>query len=193
IRKIETFCDIGIGNGFTLSYFNDRDVKTTGVDISPYIINHFQKKFDSLNVNIDFLSLDTEGGELDILKSINTYTNISSGGLYFGFIKKGNFLLSLEGAEFLLKNRFITNYRILSLNNEGERAILYGNDIVKENVIKYPQDLNKDDFLIIVNPQNEVIAIARALANKQELINLSHRAKVALSLIDKGYYLRKKQ
>ena len=63
IRKIETCCDIGIGNGFTLIYFNNRDVKTTGVDISPYIINHFQKKFDTLNVNIDLIEADITKSE----------------------------------------------------------------------------------------------------------------------------------
>jgi ribosome biogenesis protein Nip4 len=129
----------------------------------------------------------------DIFKIFNTYPNISSGGLYFGLIKKGNFLLSLEGAEFLLKNRFISNFKILGLNSEGEKTILYGNDIFKENVIKYPQDLKKDDFLIIVNPQNEAIAIARALTNTQELLKLSQRGKIALNLVDKGYYLRKRQ
>ena len=45
INGITSACDIGIGNGYTMRLFNSRGVKTTGVDISQYLVNHLQKQF----------------------------------------------------------------------------------------------------------------------------------------------------
>ncbi|MFW9894493.1 MAG: hypothetical protein ACFFD7_01655 [Candidatus Thorarchaeota archaeon] len=128
-----------------------------------------------------------------ILHSIKSKDAIFSVGLYFGFIKKNNFHLSLEGAEFLSKKDKTSNFKELILNEKGEKSILYGNDILLENVVKFSKDPKEDDFLLVKNVHDEIIACAKMLKNNKDLNNLNPRTKIALNLIDRGYYLRRIQ
>jgi len=57
-KKISTSCDIGIGNGYTVKYFYSRGVKTTGVDISPYLINRLKNDFSEKNLDIQLIEAD---------------------------------------------------------------------------------------------------------------------------------------
>jgi len=150
----------------------------------------FQQKQTKNNYPVIFLITYDQKKYLDL---INVKNLVHSVGLYFGFIKRSVFFLSLEGAEFLYKNEIFSEFQQLSLNKKGEKSILYGNDILKENVIIFSPNLRKDDFLVIKNTQNEIIAIAKSLINKQDLKILNPRDKIALNLVDKGYYLRKSQ
>ena len=128
--------------------------------------------------------------EIDIVKSKK---EICSVGIYFGFIKKGNFHLSLEGAEFLNKQGILFDVKCLYVNKKGEKSILYGNNILKNMVIKTPSNLQKDDFLLIFNDLNEILAIAQSKIESNIIQNLKPKDIVALNMSDKGTYLREKQ
>ncbi len=119
--------------------------------------------------------------------------DINSAGLYFGFIKRNKFFLSLEGTEFLHKlHPFSERYQIF-VNDDGEKSILYGNKILRKMIIKIPSSLKKNDFLLVFNKSRELISIAKSQVNCFESQDLSPKDVIALNLVDKGYYLRKKQ
>ena len=119
--------------------------------------------------------------------------NLHAAGIYFGFIKKGIFHLSLEGAEFLHNQQVLPNSNKITINEEGEKSILYGNDILKSVITKIPSKLQKNNLLAVFNQKNEIIAIARAMIDSSSFKNLKLSQKVAQNLVDKGYYLRKRQ
>jgi ribosome biogenesis protein Nip4 len=126
----------------------------------------------------------------DKLKSTKS---IISAGIYFGFIKKNQFLLSIEGAEFLLNLNFFSERNLATVNNDGEKAILYGNQILAKMIIKISNKVKRNDFLLVFNQSNELICIARSQVNFEDIQDLKHNDIIAFNLIDKGYYLRKKQ
>jgi len=119
--------------------------------------------------------------------------NIYSAGIYFGFIKKGIFHLSLEGIEFLRDHQIFPNTNKITINDEGEKSVLYGNDVLKSLIIKIHPELKRNDLLAVLNQKNEIIALARAEIDYSSFHNLKLNQKIARNLVDKGYYLRKKQ
>jgi ribosome biogenesis protein Nip4 len=129
----------------------------------------------------------------NILEEGLKYENIHTAGIYFGFIKKGIFYLSLEGAEFLHNQQVLPNSNKITINEEGEKSILYGNDVLKSVITMIPSKLKKNNLLAVFNQKNEIIAIARAMIDSTSFKNLKLSQKVAQNLVDKGYYLRKRQ
>jgi ribosome biogenesis protein Nip4 len=80
-------------------------------NISPNILEFLKRsekklyislRKSDLKTNYPFLYLISNTFQEDI-NLIENKSNIYSAGLYFGFIKKGDFYLSLEGAEFLYR------------------------------------------------------------------------------------------
>ncbi len=132
----------------------------------------------------------------DLEKTLNRYkleNNINSAGLYFGFIKRNKFLLGLEGSEFLYKlNLFSEKYKV-SLNIDGEKSVLYGNNITKKMILNISHDLKKNNLVLVFNQVNELISIANIKADYSTIQNFKPTEVIALNLVDKGYYLRKKQ
>jgi len=129
--------------------------------------------------------------DLKQLIQINSY--IYSIGLYFGFIKKGFFFLSLEGAEFLYSNKHILEKNQIIVNIKGEKSILYGNNILKKMVSNFSMELKINDLVIVLSEIKEIIAIGIVKVNGNDFYNLKSDDIIALNLIDKGYYLRKNQ
>ncbi len=127
------------------------------------------------------------------IESVNEGYNIISGGLYFGFIKKGKFYLSLECAEFLYKNDIFSEFKKLYINKDGEKSILYGNNILKNMIINSSSNLHKNDFLLIFNDLNEIIALGRSLFDNESIQNRKPKDIVVINLADKGRYLRSPQ
>ena len=130
---------------------------------------------------------------INIIDNFNLDISIISAGIYFGFIKRSKFYLSLEGAEFLYQMRLFSDKNYIVVNDKGEKAILYGNRIIKDFIYKIPENLDKNKFLLIFNQSNELISIAQSQVDKEEYPNLKSNDLVTLNLIDKGYYLRIKQ
>ena len=112
--------------------------KFKGTQLSIYLIQHNQKYLPRITSSI---------------------SNIYSLGLYFGFIEKGSFLLSLEGAEFLYRNKYISEKNLIVVNTEGEKSILYGNNILKKMVSVYSNELKKNDLILVLNELTEILAL----------------------------------
>jgi ribosome biogenesis protein Nip4 len=128
-----------------------------------------------------------------IMKSFENQDDIYSVGLYMGFIKQGNFFISLELLEFLLKKGVLPNAKSLYLNKKGEKSILYGNNILKTMIIDISGIFQTGESLLIFNELKEIIAIALSKIDSKDLENCDPEDIVAINLIDKGYYLRVKQ
>ena len=60
-------------------------------------------------------------------------------------------------------------------------------------VIKAPEKLKENGFLLVFNESSEIIAIARSNVNNKSLQDFSAKEIIAMNLNDKGFYLRKKQ
>ncbi|NVM16575.1 MAG: hypothetical protein HWN80_02585 [Candidatus Lokiarchaeota archaeon] len=183
-------------NKIEKSIINDSVLK-----ISSEIVAYFKKKDCRF-----YISISSEQGESKfpsiylvsydknkILEERLKNENLHSAGIYFGFIKKGIFHLSLEGVEFLRDHKILPNSINITINAKGEKSVLYGNDIVKSFTINIPTELKRNDLLAIFNQKNEIIALARAEIDYSSFDNLKLNQKIARNLVDKGYYLRKKQ
>ena len=130
---------------------------------------------------------------IEFLKNLEPEITISSLGLYFGYIKKNQFFISIEGAEFLHKLKILHERHHITINDEGEKSILYGNKIIKKFIFKIPITLKKNDFLLVFNQSNELIAISQSQIDYNTIQDLKPKDVVASNLVDKGYYLRVKQ
>ena len=130
---------------------------------------------------------------INVIENFSSEISVISISTYFGFIKKSKLYLSLEGAEFLYQMHAFSDKNYIFVNNKGEKAILYGNRIIKDFISKISENLEKNIFLLIFNQLNEIISIAQSQVDKKEYSNLKSNDLVALNLIDKGYYLRIKQ
>ena len=90
------------------------------------------------------------------------------------------------------QNLFPKNYQLVA-NAEGEKAILFGNTILKRNIISLPPTLKKNELLTIFNQSIEMISLALSQVDYSISQELKPNDKIAINLVDKGYYLRKKQ
>lgn len=115
--------------------------------------------------------------------------HIEHAGVYFGTIKRGEFLLSLEGAEFLFQLGYFPKNQIVIVNESGEKATLYRNDISSEMISNIAEELSKESIILIVNQYREVLSLARYDKTR----NIDNIPPKLLTLIDKGYYLRAEQ
>ncbi|MHA1192085.1 MAG: hypothetical protein ACTSP9_07285 [Promethearchaeota archaeon] len=134
--------------------------------ILPFIEKFSYKFYISLNKleeeNIYPMIYLISDNQSDILNNMILIDNIISAGLYFGFLKKGRLLLSLEGTEFLHEHEMIPKSKQMIVNKKGEKSILYGNNISKKMILNMPTDLKKNDFIAVFNQNNEIISISRA-------------------------------
>ncbi len=171
------------------------------IKLSPPLILFFKKNDYRLYISLNELEAESKfpsiflifKNQSILLEKVLKTKIVRSAGVYFGFIKKGVFFLSLEGAEFLHKlDKFPINRRVV-VNEKEEKSILYGNNILKKMVRTMPLELKKNDFLAVFNQNHEIIAISRARIDSSSFKKMDPNNIVALNLLDKGYYLRKKQ
>ncbi len=128
-----------------------------------------------------------------VINNLELKAYIISAGINFGFIKRNRFLLSLEGAEFLLNLNLFTRSHQLYINELGEKSILYGNKVLKNMIALVNHNLKKNDFLLVFNQKKELIALAKSQVDYNRIKILDSDEFIAINLIDKGYYLRIKQ
>ncbi len=130
-----------------------------------------------------------------IIRKIKEQSIIKSGGLYLGFIKKGELKISIEAIEYYLSNypEFFSNLQKINLTGEGEKSFLYGNNIQRDMIIDFSSSFLEQTFIIVLNTLNELIGIALVKKNLPLLEKLNPDDIVAVNLQDKGYYLRKAQ
>ena len=129
----------------------------------------------------------------EVINKFNLKSKVTSAGLYCGFIKKGKFYISLEGTEYFYNSGAFSNGNQIIVNEKGEKSILYGNNILKEMVLQIPNTLKKNDFLLVMNQNKELIAISTARCDNLTFNELKPKELIAMNLVDKGHYLRDKQ
>ncbi|MFX1495993.1 MAG: hypothetical protein ACFFBH_00565 [Promethearchaeota archaeon] len=129
--------------------------------------------------------------KLNYLEQLINFADIHSFGLYFGFIKKGKFFLSLEGADFLYKGNFISKKDELIVNKEGEKAILYGNNVLKKMILHFPLEAKSESLIMILNELEELIGIGFTKIKGDDFNKYFPEDLITVNLIDKGYYLRR--
>ena len=168
------------------------------VQISPKIVSYFQEqrallfvsKFGNKDENLIYLITE----EINkVLKRFQQTIDIISAGIYLGFIVRGKFFLSLEGAEILLKEELVPEQRFIKVNKEGEKAILYGNQIEKRMILDPSSNLKKNSLILIFNQLNELIALGNVVVELENFEIFNERDILIKNLVDKGYYLRRKQ
>ena len=156
--------------------------------------SEFFISFNSLSLEKRFPSIYLVPNSLiKIYNKIELQIYINSAGIYFGFIKRNQFLLSCEGAELLHKLNCFTGRQQIYLNNEGEKSILYGNKVLKNMIALVNHNLKKNDFVLIFNQKKELIALAKSQVDYNEIKMSNNNKQIAINLVDKGYYLRIKQ
>ena len=159
-------------------------------DLQYFLYISFQEKGPKNNYPMIFLITNDQKRFLDL---INVKNIIHSVGLYFGFFKKDSFFLSIEGAEFLYKDKIFSEFQQLILNKNGEKSFLYGNNISKKMIEIIPQNLKNKDFLLVFNDLREIIGISQSQCDSQIIHTLKSKEIIATNLNDKGIYLRKPQ
>ncbi len=152
---------------------------------------NFYLLFDSLKNTYKIYLITSNQSYIQEFKEL--YAKIHEIGLYFGYINKGNFFISIEGAEFLYKNHYLMKENFIQVNKKGEKSVLYGNNILKEMVHKVSPSLHNKDILLIMNEMNEILALAYSKVESTQISQLKAKDVIAINLRDKGYYLRVKQ
>lgn len=171
------------------------------IKLSPNILPFFEKNDYRLYISLNELEAESKFPSIflishdqgNLLEKILKVEIVCSAGVYFGFIKKGIFFLSLEGVEFFHNQDKIPKSKQIIVNKEGEKSILYGNNVLKKMVIIMPLELKKNDFMVVFNQNQEIIAIAKSLIDYKSYQNIDSNKITAINLVDKGYFLRKKQ
>jgi len=130
---------------------------------------------------------------IDIIYQIQKKAKIREAGTYLGFIKRGKFHLSMEGAELFISLQLLEERDEIVLNERGTKAILYGNNIKKNMIKRFPDKFEKNKVYFILNPLKELIAIGLSLKGQANVDRLDDNREIALNLIDIGYYLRQNQ
>ena len=128
-----------------------------------------------------------------LINENNIINRIYAAGLYLGFLKKGIFYFSIEGVEYLYKNGIFTDFKQLHLTKGGEKAFLYGNNILKKMVRKSPTNLKEKDFLLVLNENDEIVGLGISRVNNETISKLKPNDVYAINISDKGLYLRRKQ
>lgn len=116
-------------------------------------------------------------------KNRNPYTM----GIHFGDITKKKFKISLEGMTLIAKN--VEEKTVL--NESGEKKVLYQRDLNKEDVLRIPAHVKKSDLSILVNENEEALALGKYLYGRERISLLNDEQKILKNIKDKGWYLRK--
>ena len=168
--------------------------------LSPHVFSHLSKQFHIYICFNPIWKALTYPSILLISHVQNDFMNLSetigdiySAGLYMGFIKNGNLLISLELLDFLKQQGFEIKIKKVTVNESGERSVLYGNDLSYKMVLSLPPNFKTGDEVLIVNKQDEILGLGTLNLNKEDILLLNSKANVVKNIIDKGYYLRKKQ
>lgn len=99
-------------------------------------------------------------------------------GLYIGEVRKGNFVLGLEGAALIGREA-----RRVYVSDEAEQLVLYGRDVFSKSVTKAVGEPRQGDRCLIVNSRSEVIGIGRFKGPREE-VSIEN-------VLDRGWYLRR--
>ncbi|MFX0009007.1 MAG: hypothetical protein ACFE9R_01725 [Candidatus Hermodarchaeota archaeon] len=193
MRDLEQFRLI---NQFELNII-DSSISKLNPKLHDFLIQNFNKIYVSLadlSSKVNYPSIFLISDELQSsINHLKYNRDLIAAGLYLGFLRKSEFYLSLEGADYFYHNGLIPKNRLIIINNKGEKSTLYGNNITKEMVIQFPENIQIGDVYLIINELNEFLAISIAKVDSTTLPILKPKDVIAQNLVDKGIYLREKQ
>ena len=124
---------------------------------------------------------------MKVFQKFKDYRNPYFMGLFLGDIKNEKFKISLPGLT-LISNH-IKNKTVLS--DLGEKRVLYGRDLTKQDISLFPPKIKKNDFSVLINENKEVLALGKYLFDQQIIQRLKNDKKILKNIIDKGWYLRR--
>ena len=108
-------------------------------------------------------------------------------GNHLGDIKKNIFKISLEGITLI--SDYVKEKTVLSIS--GEKKVLYGRDLSKDNLASIPARIQENDKSILINKNGEVLALGKYLISREQIEKSKGNQVVLKNIMDKGWYLRK--
>ena len=131
----------------------------------------------------DFKMVYLMTSELD---SITVKLQPRLAGLAIGRLKK-QFVPTMAGADLFArqgqKNKFY-----VTVNENAEKLILYGRDVMGESIIYASEELNENELVILLNQRQEAVGIGKTRFSGKRVL---HTGKVTITtLADAGSYLR---
>ena len=113
---------------------------------------------------------------------------LAHAGLMIGILKK-KFMLSMAGADLVARES--KKFPHVVVDDDAEKAILYGKNILGESIVENTEIIVENQHLIILNLHREAIGIGMT---KYHGKYLSQRGIATVTtLIDAGIYLRNEQ
>jgi predicted RNA-binding protein (TIGR00451 family) len=107
-------------------------------------------------------------------------------GLAIGELKK-EFVPSVAGADLFARSGKRNDYYVV-VNENAEKLILYGRDVMGNSIVKAPEMLDENELVIILNERQEAIGVGRTRFAGRSLLQ---KGKITITtLADAGYYLR---
>jgi len=122
------------------------------------------------------------------LESIVVNTQPDFAGLIIGRLKK-QFMPSMAGVDLFArigqKNKFY-----ITVNENAEKLILYGRDVMGESILgSISDELDENNLVVLLNTRQEAIGIGKTRFSGRLL--LENDKVTVTTLVDAGYYLRK--
>ena len=107
-------------------------------------------------------------------------------GLVIGELKK-QFVPSVAGADLFARvgkpNRFY-----VTVNENAEKLILYGRDVMGDSIAEASEDLGENELVIFLNEKSEAIGVGRTRFAGKLLLQ---KGRITIGTVaDAGYYLR---
>lgn len=121
-------------------------------------------------------------GEMDAIIRMQPYL----AGLAIGELKK-RFVPSMAGADLFARAGKRNEFYII-VNENAEKLVLYGRDILGESIVEASGTLGENELVIVLNKRLEAIGIGRTRFAGRSLLQ---KGRVAVTtMVDAGYYLR---
>lgn len=121
-------------------------------------------------------------GELEAMVEMQPYIM----GLAIGELKK-QFVPTMAGADLFARSGKRNEFYIM-INENAEKLVLYGRDIMGESIVEVSDMLDENELVIILNERLEAIGIGRTRFAGRSLLQKGRITVTTLN--DAGYYLR---
>ncbi len=120
--------------------------------------------------------------ELEVITRMQPYHM----GLAIGELKK-QFVPSMAGADLFVRSGKRNEFYII-VNENAEKLVLYGRDIMGESIVEASDTLGENELVILLNSRLEAIGIGRTRFAGRSILQ---KGKVTVTTLnDAGYYLR---
>lgn len=114
-----------------------------------------------------------DSGKVELIKSPRTgkIRNVMIGGIHALSMRAsdGRFTLKLDGARMLLKTLPSPNMRVKTDDEPAEFASK-GNNVFAKFVVDCDPEIRPQDDVLVVNSKDELVAVGRALMNREEMM-----------------------